>query len=68
MKEIIVHPFPELHTTTHDIPIPIPGSNEIVIKVHAAGSNPKGTLLLPYPPQSRKYIPSIPNHQIFTSP
>ncbi|ORY26438.1 GroES-like protein, partial [Rhizoclosmatium globosum] len=41
MKEIIVHPSPTLHTTSHDIPIPSPASNEIVIKVIVAGSNVK---------------------------
>lgn len=41
MREVIVHPFPTLHTTIHEVPIPTPGPNELVIKVIAAGSNPK---------------------------
>ncbi|KAG0652183.1 trans-enoyl reductase [Hyphodiscus hymeniophilus] len=41
MKEVIVHPFPSLHTTIHDVPVPEPGPNEVVIKVIVAGSNPK---------------------------
>lgn len=43
MKEIIVHPLPTLTTEIHDIPIPTPGPDELVIKVVAAGSNVKGT-------------------------
>lgn len=42
MKEVIVHPTPTLHTTIHDVPIPTPGPNELVIKVIVAGTNPKG--------------------------
>lgn len=41
MKEVIVHPFPTLHTTIHEVPIPTPGPKELVIKVIVAGSNPK---------------------------
>ncbi|RFU33815.1 hypothetical protein B7463_g2579, partial [Scytalidium lignicola] len=44
MKEVIVHPSPELHTTIHDVPIPEPGPDEIVIKVIVAGSNVKDWL------------------------
>jgi NADPH:quinone reductase-like Zn-dependent oxidoreductase len=53
MKEAIVHPTPTLHTTIHDVPIPTPGPNEIVIKVIVAGSNVKGTSIpssFPLPP------------------
>jgi NADPH2:quinone reductase len=45
MKEAIVHPTPELHTTIHEVPIPEPGPDELVIKVIVAGSNPKGFVL-----------------------
>lgn len=45
MKEVIVHPTPELHTSIHEVPIPEPGPDEAVIKVIVAGSNPKGLLL-----------------------
>jgi hypothetical protein len=43
MKEAIVHPTPELHTTIHEVPIPEPGPDELVIQVIVAGSNPKGS-------------------------
>jgi NADPH:quinone reductase-like Zn-dependent oxidoreductase len=46
MKEVIVHPTPELWTEIHEVPIPEPGLNEVVIKVIVAGSNPKGNTLL----------------------
>jgi len=41
MKEAIFHPTPELHTTIHEVPIPTPGPNEVVVKVMVAGSNVK---------------------------
>ncbi|CZR64185.1 related to zeta-crystallin / quinone reductase (NADPH) [Phialocephala subalpina] len=44
MKEAIVHPTPDLWTETHDVPIPSPGVEEIVIKVVVAGSNVKDWL------------------------
>lgn len=47
MKEAIVHPTPDLWTETHDVPIPSPGVEEIVIKVVVAGSNVKGLLFFP---------------------
>jgi NADPH:quinone reductase-like Zn-dependent oxidoreductase len=43
MKEVIVHPLPDLTTSIHDVPIPIPKEDEVVIKVAVAGSNVKGT-------------------------
>ena len=46
MKEVIVHPLPELHTEIHEVPIPIPGTDEAVIKAAVAGSNVKGSLVL----------------------
>jgi NADPH:quinone reductase-like Zn-dependent oxidoreductase len=49
MKEAIVHPTPELHTTIHEVPIPEPGPDELVIKVIVAGSNPKGLSYTPLP-------------------
>ena len=42
MKEVIVHPKPDIWTEIHDIPIPIPQNDEVVIKVAVAGSNVKG--------------------------
>jgi len=42
MKEIIVHPLPSLTTELHDIPIPTPADDELIIKVVVAGSNVKG--------------------------
>lgn len=42
MKEVVVHPTPDLWTEIHDIPIPEPASEEIVIRVVVAGSNVKG--------------------------
>lgn len=42
MKEAIVHPTPDLWTEIHDVQIPLPEPDEIVIRVVVAGSNPKG--------------------------
>ena len=42
MKEVIVHPLPSLTTELHDIPIPTPADNELIVKVVVAGSNVKG--------------------------
>lgn len=42
MLEVIVHPLPELTTEIREAPIPIPGPDEVVIKVAVAGSNVKG--------------------------
>jgi hypothetical protein len=51
MKEVIVHPTPTLHTTIHDVPVPSPGPNELIVKVIVAGTNPKGLLSFsPLPP------------------
>ncbi|KAF8846983.1 GroES-like protein [Acephala macrosclerotiorum] len=44
MKEVIVHPNPDLWTEIHDVPIPTPALDEIVIKVVVAGSNVKDWL------------------------
>ena len=41
MLEAIVHPFPEIHVTIHDVPIPVPGPDQVLIKVSVAGSNVK---------------------------
>ncbi|TVY34197.1 Trans-enoyl reductase [Lachnellula subtilissima] len=46
MKEVIVHPTPELWTEIHEVPIPEPGPKEVVIKVIVAGSNVKDWLHL----------------------
>jgi NADPH:quinone reductase len=42
MKEVIVHPLPELTTEIHDVPIPVPEPDQVIIKVAVAGSNVKG--------------------------
>ncbi|KFY99563.1 hypothetical protein V500_01335 [Pseudogymnoascus sp. VKM F-4518 (FW-2643)] len=44
MKDVIVHPRPTLHTVIHDIPVPTPGPDEVVIEVIVAGSNVKDWL------------------------
>ncbi|KAH8680090.1 putative quinone oxidoreductase [Tricladium varicosporioides] len=46
MREVIVHPTPDVSATVHDVPIPTPGPDEIIIKVHVAGSNVKDWLHL----------------------
>ena len=47
MKEVIVHPTPDIWTEIYDVPIPQPGPEEVVIKVFVAGSNVKG-LFIPF--------------------
>jgi NADPH:quinone reductase len=42
MKEVIVHPLPSITAEIHDIPIPTPGPDQVIIKVEVAGSNVKG--------------------------
>ncbi len=42
MKEVIVHPLPSLTTEIHEVDIPVPESDQVVIKVVVAGSNVKG--------------------------
>jgi NADPH:quinone reductase len=42
MKEVIVHPLPTITTEIRDVPIPTPESDQVIIKVAAAGSNVKG--------------------------
>lgn len=44
MKEVIVHPLPTLTAEIHEVPIPVPEPNEVIIKVWVAGSNVKGKL------------------------
>ncbi|KUJ14619.1 GroES-like protein [Mollisia scopiformis] len=46
MKEVIVHPTPDIWTEIHETPVPTPGPNEIVIRVIVAGSNVKDWLHL----------------------
>lgn len=41
MKEVVVHPSPEIWTEITEVPVPQPGPNEVVIKVMVAGSNVK---------------------------
>ena len=45
MKEVIVHPLPTLTTEIHDVEIPAPKAEEVLIKVVVAGSNVKGTII-----------------------
>jgi NADPH2:quinone reductase len=42
MLEVIVHPLPELRTETREVSIPVPGPDEVLIRVAVAGSNVKG--------------------------
>jgi NADPH2:quinone reductase len=42
MKEAIVHPVPIISVEVHDVPIPSPAPDQVVIKVEVAGSNVKG--------------------------
>lgn len=56
MKEVIVHPTPELWTEIHEVPIPEPGPNEVVVKVIVAGSNPKGDTLSSFVFSSRMFL------------
>jgi NADPH:quinone reductase-like Zn-dependent oxidoreductase len=46
MKEVIVHSTTEVWSEIHDIPIPMPRPDEVVIKVIVAGSNPKGLFIV----------------------
>jgi hypothetical protein len=48
MKEVIVHVSSEVTTEIHEIPISVPGPDEVVIKVIVAGSNPKGLFPLSF--------------------
>lgn len=41
MKEVIVHPSPDIWTEIVEVPIPKPGKDDVLIKVIAAGSNVK---------------------------
>jgi NADPH2:quinone reductase len=41
MLEAIFHPFPSPHVLLHSAPIPTPPSSYLLIRVHAASSNPK---------------------------
>jgi NADPH2:quinone reductase len=42
MKEVIVHPIPDITTEIVDSPVPIPVEDDIVIKVAVTSSNAKG--------------------------
>lgn len=44
MKELVVHPLPEITGELREVEIPVPKPSEIVIKVVVAGSNVKGKL------------------------
>ncbi|KAK6606344.1 hypothetical protein H4I96_04806 [Botrytis cinerea] len=41
MREVIVHPSPEIWTEITEVEIPQPGPHDVVIKVVVAGSNVK---------------------------
>ena len=41
MLELIFHPDHDFQSTIHEVPIPAPGPEEVVIKVEVAASNPK---------------------------
>lgn len=45
MLEVIVHPLPELTTEIVESPVPVPGPDEVLVKVEVAGSNVKGIFL-----------------------
>lgn len=45
MLEVIVHPLPELTTEIVESPVPVPGPDEVLVKVEVAGSNVKGIYL-----------------------
>lgn len=45
MLEVIVHPLPELTAETVESPVPIPGPDEVLVKVKVAGSIVKGISL-----------------------
>lgn len=47
MLEVIVHPLPELTTEIVESPIPVPGPDDVLVKVEVAASNVKGILLFP---------------------
>ncbi|KAI9640681.1 hypothetical protein NHQ30_010990 [Ciborinia camelliae] len=46
MKEVVVHPSPDIWTEITEVAIPQPGPDEVVIKVIVAGSNVKDWLHL----------------------
>ncbi|TGO09150.1 hypothetical protein BTUL_0177g00090 [Botrytis tulipae] len=41
MREVIVHPIPEIWTEIPEVEIPQPGPDDVVIRVIVAGSNVK---------------------------
>ena len=41
MIEAIIHPLPIITSTLQYVSVPIPGPDEVLVKVVAAGSNPK---------------------------
>lgn len=46
MKEVVVLPTRPLVTTeTHDVPVPRPAKDQVLIRVVVAASNPKGEAL-----------------------
>jgi NADPH:quinone reductase-like Zn-dependent oxidoreductase len=44
MREVIVHPLPEITTEIREVDIPTPAPDQVVIRVVVAGSNVKGTI------------------------
>lgn len=59
MKEAIVHP--DLKVTIHDVPIPKPNADQVLIKVVFSGSNPKDWK---YPLYSGSNTPQNPGDDI----
>jgi NADPH:quinone reductase len=49
MKEVIVHPLPTLTAEIHEVEIPTPKPDEVLIKVIIAGSNVKGKAITYFP-------------------
>jgi len=44
MREVVVHPLPEITTEIREVDIPTPAPDQVVICVVVAGSNVKGML------------------------
>jgi NADPH:quinone reductase-like Zn-dependent oxidoreductase len=66
MKEVIVHPLPDIKCEIHEVDIPVPESDQVVIKVAVAGSNVKGSFLLLYVAVWQKSHETFLNELTFT--
>lgn len=62
MLEVIVHPLPDLTTEIVNSPIPIPGPDEVLVKVEVASSNVKGKISFRFTFQHNSNFPSIYAH------